>query len=204
MIKAIFFDLDGVLTTDKTGSVSCAKYIAPKINIGFQDLFISKKDFDSATDVGEISDLDVWTNACKQFGKTLNPKWLREAYLSTPIDEKMVEYAKWLKKKFKVGIITDNSVERVQALIRKHSWTDIFDPIVVSSAVKSTKRDTKIFEIATQMAKVNSNECLFIDNSQRNIDSANKAGLTGIFFDDEKRDFTKLFNAVDALANKIN
>lgn len=202
-MKVIFFDLDGVLTTDKSGSLSCAKYIAQKINIDFHKLYECKKKFDHATDNGEAREEDVWSTACESFGKILNPQWLFEAYLSTPMDEKMIDYAKWLKGKFKVGIITDNSVERVQAIIQKHNWTNIFDPIVVSGAVKCTKRDTKIFEIAAQIAKVNPNDCIFIDNSQRNIDSATKAGFAGIFFEDEKRDLTELFNMVNKISSLV-
>ena len=71
-----------------------------------------------------------------------------------------------------------------QEVFEYKNWYNIFDVIVVSEEVKSTKKGTKIFEIATQRAKVNPKECIFIDNSQKNIDSAQKTGIAGVYFDD--------------------
>lgn len=38
MIKAIFFDFDGVLTTDPTGSVSITNYLAAKAGISVEHI----------------------------------------------------------------------------------------------------------------------------------------------------------------------
>lgn len=197
MIKRIFFDVDGVLTTDKTGSVATSKYFAKKLGLNFQEVFEYKKKFDGDTDSGKISDFDVWKRTCEKFNVEFNPDSLHEAFLSTPIDEKMVQYAMQLKNKYSVGIITDNSINRMNAIAQKNNWPNIFDIIVISQDVKCTKKGTKIFEIATQRANVKPKECIFIDNSQRNVDSAQKAGVVGVYFDDEKRDYESLFKMID-------
>ena len=199
MIKTIFFDLDGVLTTEKTGSITTSKYFAKKLGVNFQEVFEYKKKFDGDTDIGKISDFDIWKKTCEKFGCRFSLEHLHEAFLSTPIDEKMVQYAIKLKSKYIVGIITDNSIGRIDAIVEKNNWSNIFDVIIISEEVRSTKKETKIFEIATQRANVNSEECIFIDNSQKNIDSAQKAGFVGVYFDDEIRDYENLFKMIDEI-----
>lgn len=198
MIKRIFFDLDGVLTTYKTGSFTTSKYFAEKLGVDFQDVFEYKKQFDKDTDSGKISEFDVWKKTCERFGIEFNKEYLYEAFSSTPIDERMIQYAIQLKDKYEVGIITDNSIERANIISEKNSWSDIFDIIVISEDVKCTKEGVEIFNIATQRANVNPEECIFIDNKQENIDVAAKAGLMGVYFDDAIRDYEKLRDVVES------
>ena len=197
MIKGIFFDLDGVLTTDKTGSVTTSKYFEKKLGINFEQVVKYKKSFDEDIDSGKMSVLDVWEKTCEKFGVEFSPTDLYEAFLSTPIDNKMVEYALRLKDKFIVGIITDNSVERARSIIEKNSWSGIFDVIIISEEIKETKKGTKIFEIAAQKANINPKDCIFIDNKQSNVDSAQKAGFIGVHFDDQIRNYRELVETIE-------
>lgn len=202
MIKKIFFDFDGVLTTDKTGSHTSCKYFSKKIGVDAQDLFSKVKQFDEEIDAGKISQKDVWESICKEAEVEYNPNWLQEAFRNTPIDEKMLEYARQLKNKYSVGIITDNSTERINIIMEQNKELNIFDTIIISEQVKFTKKGTEIFKITTQKAKVNAEECIFIDNKQENVDSAEKAGFKGVYFDDEKRDYDNLFKIMDEIIKK--
>lgn len=199
MIKKIFFDFDGVLTTDKTGSYTNSKYFSQKIGIDAQELLSKVKQFDEKIDAGKISIKDVWKSICKEAEVEFNPIWLQEAIINTPIDERMLEYARYLKNKYSVGIITDNSTERMNIIMEQNKGFNIFDTIIISEDVKCTKKGTKIFEVAIQRANVNAKECIFIDNKQQNVDSAKKAGFIGVYFDDEKRDYDNLFKIIDEI-----
>ena len=199
MIKKIFFDFDGVLTTDKTGSETHSKYFSQKIGVNAQELLSKVKQYDGEIDAGKISIKDVWESICKEAKIEFNPNWLQEAFISTPIDERMLEYARQLKNKYSVGIITDNSTERMNVIMEQNKGFNIFDTIIISEDVKCTKEGTEIFEITTQRANVNAKECIFIDNKQKNVDCAKNAGFIGIFFDDEKRDYDNLFKTIDEI-----
>lgn len=199
MIKKIFFDFDGVLTTDKTGSHTNCKYFSQKIGVDAKELLSKVKQFDEKIDAGKISEKDVWESICKEAGVEFSPNWLQEAFINTPIDELMLEYARQLKNKYSVGIITDNSTERMNIIIEQNQGFNIFDTIVISEDVKCTKKGTEIFKVTTQRANVNAKECIFIDNKQKNVDSAKNAGLIGVYFDDEKRDYDNLFKIIDEI-----
>ena len=199
MIKKIFFDFDGVLTTDKTGAETHSKYFSQKIGVNAQELLSKVKQYDGEIDAGKISIKDVWESICKEAKIEFNPNWLKEAFISTPIDERMLEYARQLKNKYSVGIITDNSTERMNVIMEQNKGFNIFDTIIISEDVKCTKEGTEIFEITTQRANVNAEECIFIDNKQKNVDTAKKVGFIGVYFDDKKRDYDNLFKIIDKI-----
>lgn len=196
MTKYIFFDMDGVLTTDTTGSYTTAQFFADKFEIDFDELFQYTKPFDSDIDAGKLTVNEVWANVAKKYNKEFKDEYIREAFLSTPIDSKMLEIVDKLKENYKVGIITDNSIERANAIFDKNGFREIFDTIIISGEVKSTKKSVKIFKIAAGKAEVECNECVFIDNNTNNAKVADEASFRGIWFDDQARDYDKLWNEI--------
>ena len=196
MTKYIFFDMDGVLTADTTGSYTTAKFFADKFEIDFDELFQYTKPFDSDIDAGKLTVNEVWANVAEKYNKEFKDEYIREAFLSTPIDSKMLEIVDKLKENYKVGIITDNSIERANAIFDKNGFREIFDTIIISGEVKSTKKSVEIFNIAAEKAGVECNECVFIDNNLNNAKVADEAGFKGIWFDDQARDYDKLWNEI--------
>ena len=196
MIKYIFFDMDGVLTTDTTGSYTTAKFFADKFEIDFDELFQYTKPFDSDIDAGKLTVDEVWARVAEKYGKEFKAEYIKEAFLSTPIDAKMLEIVEKLKENYKVGIITDNSIERAHAIFDKNRFRNIFDTIIISGEVKSTKKNVEIFKIAAEKAGVECRECVFIDNNPNNAKVADEAGFKGIWFDDQVRDYDKLWNEI--------
>ena len=196
MTKYIFFDMDGVLTTDTTGSYTTAKFFADKFKIDFDELFQYTKPFDSDIDAGKLTVNEVWAKVAEKYNKEFKDEYIREAFLSTPIDAKMLEIVDKLKENYKVGIITDNSIERANAIFDKNNFREIFDTIIISGEVKSTKKSVEIFNIAAKKAGVECNECVFIDNNPNNAKVADEAGFKGIWFDDQARDYDKLWNEI--------
>ncbi|MCL2383820.1 MAG: HAD-IA family hydrolase [Oscillospiraceae bacterium] len=136
---------------------------------------------------------------CEKFDVEFSREHLIEAFESAPIDKKMLEYAIQFKTDYTVGIITDNSVARVDTIMLKNNWSDIFELVIVSEEAKCTKKGTEIFEISAQRANVKPEECIFIDNKQKNVDSAIKAGFYGVYFDDEVRDYDSLFKSIEEI-----
>ena len=58
-----------------------------------------------------------------------------------------------------------------------------FDGIVLSSTIGKTKPSKDIFEHLLKKYNLNSNECLFIDDSPANIRGAKEVGIEGYLFD---------------------
>ena len=59
-------------------------------------------------------------------------------------------------------------------------------------AVGSTKTDRAIFDHALALARAAPSECIFIDNTARNLSVPREMGIDGIYFDDEANDIPGL------------
>lgn len=141
----------------------------------------------------------VWRAACEAMGKALDIGLLAEAFGSTPPNAGMFALARRLKTGYAVGIITDNSRDRVDPL-RKHRGLDaLFDPIVVSAEVGRRKRGKEIFLHARARADAVPGENVFIDNSGANLVVARALGMHAAFHDDGKNDVVSLAKALGRL-----
>ena len=196
MIKYIFFDMDGVLTTHTTGSYTTCKFFADILDCDFDELFAYIRQYDSDIDSGALSLENLWRKAFEKYNKEYKNEYMYESFLSTPIDSKMLEIVYELKKNYKVGIITDNSIERAEAIFDKNDFRNIFDTLVISEEAKATKKSTKIFKLTATRANVECNECVFIDNNSNNVKVAQEAGFKGIYFNDQERDYNRLFKDI--------
>jgi len=192
--KAIFFDYDGVLTTDKTGSLSTNKYLSKITGIDYNKIDSIIRPYNDDLLMGKISHLDIWDDICNKLNIKLNYKVLIDAFKSTPINNGMFLLAKKLNKKYDVGIITDNKKNRIDCL-REHQKLDtIFSPIIVSAEIGCNKKNKAIFEKAISSLQLKPEDCIFIDNTNDNLVIPKEMGMVTIFHDDKINDIVRLEN----------
>lgn len=115
-----------------------------------------------------------------------------DAFDSTPINYPVLELAKNLKSSYSVGIITDNSSDRMERLVGLHSFKSIFDPIVVSADCCSSKHTPDLFMHALELIGIKPEESIFIDNTEKNLVIANGVGMHVIHHDDEINDVARM------------
>jgi putative hydrolase of the HAD superfamily len=191
-IKAIFFDYDGVLTTDKTGSISTCRYISERTGIRLPEVVAAFRVHNRDLTIGRRSHADVWPAICVALGREISMDLLVDAFDSTPTNVEMNVLARQLKKSHLVGIITDNKRDRIERLRATRRLDQIFQPIVVSADVGCTKEDERIFHIALEQAGVDARESIFIDNSRINLVAAASVGMHTVHFDDAANDVQAL------------
>ena len=188
MIQAVFFDFDGVLTRDRTGTITTCRHLAQATGIAFEDLRAAMDPHRLALLKGETTREATWPLVCEAVGRDIPRELLVRAFESTPLDTAMFAFANSLARHGRLGIITDNPKDRMD-VVRATLWLDrVFDPIVVSAEAGCCKDDPRIFEKALAAAQVTPQGAVFIDNSQENVDVARSIGMHGVFFDDDKRD----------------
>jgi putative hydrolase of the HAD superfamily len=197
-IRAVLFDFDGVLTTDKTGSLTTTRYLSQRTGIELSIVQSAFRRFNNDLTLGRTTHAAVWGDICADLGQPIGFPLLEEAFESTPLNERMLGIARELRSRHAVGIVTDNKKDRIDALKRLHDLPRLFDPIVVSSEVGRGKDDPGIFLGALQSLRVKPEECIFIDNNEDNLVAPNAMGMKTIHFDDEKQDFEALLAALKA------
>ncbi|MEO2219155.1 HAD-IA family hydrolase [Chromobacterium vaccinii] len=192
MISTVFFDFDGVLTTDKYGSDTTNRYLGNTTGLGFERVDRAMERYNDALLLGRLSHCDIWPDLCRELEVDIDFALLDVAFRSTPMNEGVLALARRLQGRFRLGIITDNKQDRMDCLRALHGLDALFDPIVVSAAVGADKLDGEIFRHALALRGLRPEQCLFIDNSRRNLETAGRMGMATIFYDDEANDVQRL------------
>lgn len=214
MIKAVFFDFDGVLTKDELEVTTTARYVAKKLGSELEEICQIYKNSADVWKVytAEITEEQSWRafyNKLKSVGKILMDyddfrAIRKEAFASTLLDRTMIDLVKKIKSNgYLVGLITNNCIERIQVISEKYGFNDIFDVIVVSEEVKAIKNQTIPFYLALKKAKVKGEESIFIDNDPAYLPVASDAGFITIHFDHDKRDYNQLYKSLSKAGVKI-
>ena len=191
-VKAIFFDYDGVLTRDKTGSLTMNRFVSEQTGIPYESVSRAFSTHNKGLNEGRSGYDEVWPAVCAELGRDLPLELLTRAFESTPVNEEMFCLARELKREYSVGIITDNKKDRIDYLRQYQRLPELFAPIIVSAEVRCTKADTRIFQLATACLGVDPEDIVFIDNTPSNLVAASTIGIKTVFFDDERNDVAGL------------
>jgi len=192
VIKAIFFDYDGVLTTDKTGSLTTNQYLSRMAAVEYETVRRAFSKYNQDLLIGKITHREIWDDVCAAMRCKIDFSLLEQAFLSTPANDVMLALARRLKPKYALGIITDNKKDRIDCLRMSQGLDAVFNPIVVSAEVGSGKDSAAVFEHALHCLDMRPEESIFIDNNPENLIVPKALGMGIIFHDDEKNDLGKL------------
>lgn len=193
MIKAILFDFDGVLTTDATGSQSICNYICKKTGLDAEAFKKEYYKYNNDLLYGKINHENIWKALCKGLNTEIDIGILHKSFVNTPIDSQMIAFVDELKKQnYKIGMVTDNKKDRIDDIVKYYDWNKIFDTITISADIGSGKDCNKIFEKTIECFNVTADECVFIDNQEKNLIIPKSMGMNVIYFDHEKRNYKKL------------
>lgn len=201
MIKAVLFDFDGVLTTDATGSESIWNYVCKKTGLDIEKFKnVYYKYNDDLLD-GKTNHKDIWEPLCKELNTNIDINILYESFINTPIDNKMMEIVHKLKEQdYKIGMVTDNKKDRIDDIVKYYNWKQTFDKIAISAEIGSGKEHNRIFEETLKSLNVKAEECVFIDNQEKNLIIPKNMKMKVIYFDHEKRNYEQLIKKLNDLS----
>ena len=91
------------------------------------------------------------------------------------------------KKLYLLSNISKGFVENYSKTKWIKELFDNFDGMVFSGVIGKIKPDKDIFEHLLKTFNLNADECIFIDDSQKNIDGAKKVGIKGYLFDGDAK-----------------
>lgn len=189
MIKAVFFDFDGVLALEPNGGDAIGKALATQTGIPYEKLRPIYGKY--------ASQLVLEHRRYETILKPLNDELKTRLTIGDIIaatrtarpNLEMLDLARQLRAAGCItGIITDNNIDRVGALHELFGLGD-FEPLVVSADVGHGKwQGPKILEIALERANVKPQESLFIDNLEKNLVFAAELGMQTYWHDDKTND----------------
>lgn len=182
MIKAIIFDLGGVVFTN--GSTRFIEYLDKKSRLDKDEIHsILMGDLGNSYRLGTISKHDFWERFIKQLGLEESPEELEYEWVNGyELISETKDLIDELSKKYKVYFLSDNVKERVERLNEKHNFVDWFEDGIFSHEAGVKKPDLKIYQIALEITGVKGEEVIFIDDRPENLPPAQELGLQTLLF----------------------
>lgn len=94
----------------------------------------------------------------------------------------MLELLQKLKTRYKLGLISNTTIFE-SAVLDKLDIRNLFDVISFSWETGYLKPSKEAFELTLQKLTVHAEESIFIDDGQKNVDSAIRIGMHGIRYE---------------------
>ncbi len=198
-ITTIFFDFDGVLTTDKSEAVTTAASLSKALRIPQHELMMTYLRYVEQCYLGgELQKLtEELFNTVEE---KVTMKMMLDAFRETKKYKPMFMLAATLKEEgYQLGIITDNIRERMELLEDEWKLHRLFKVIVCSFDEKIRKDNKKIFLRAVTTAKCKPEEAVFIDNTPSNLVQSRSIGMHTYHFDDQRKDMQALCTFLEKL-----
>lgn len=203
MIKAIIFDLGGVLMTD-VPLKQIAEELSKESPLSEQEIHTHLYPTEHWTllTLGKITEDEYWDhflhaltqaegkiNADKKYLKDKVRSSLYPLKHSTRIVNLLknhsFDYAQDLR--YKLGILSNHAKEWSEYMKQSFDLFKSFDQIIFSCDIGLRKPDPKSYQIALERLQSDPNECVFIDDKKRNTDAAEKLGIKGIVFEESSK-----------------
>ena len=186
--KNIIFDLGGVILNidlRKTQDAFAAlgvKNIDEVFRMGHIDSFFK------SYETGAIDDAAFIASVQNLAGIKLAPEIVIEAWNALLIDfpPERINFLKKIRSKYRLFLLSNTSAlhhTRFHEIFKQEfdgSLDDLFDKAYYSHIIKLHKPDTASYKLIIDENQLNAGETLFIDDSEANVEGAERAGLRGL------------------------
>jgi epoxide hydrolase-like predicted phosphatase len=183
--KAVVFDFGGVMTREpkKEAVVQFLRSTFGLSEAEFEKVNLEKRE---AVKAGK-SDEEFWRKFAEKKGIILSPNWsqtfkmvMKDAISINP--EVYVLVAELKAKQIPVALLS-NIDTRLAKLVREFGLYEPFEPCLLSCEIGVEKPDPKAYQVLLEQLNLStSEEVIFIDDRQENIDVALKLGFDAILF----------------------
>ncbi len=184
----MLFDFGGVIV--RTEYQAPREHLAERLNMTYEDL--SKVVFESETSrqasVGRMTTEAHWAAVAGRLARPASeaPKLREEFFAGDVLDRELVEYIRSLRPRFKTGLLS-NAWPDTRDYLTQNSLIEAFDVVIISAEVGVMKPQPAIFELALKQLEVTPPEAVLIDDTNLNVEAAQKFGMRGILFRDPRQ-----------------
>jgi HAD superfamily hydrolase (TIGR01509 family) len=177
--KAIIWDFFGVINTD-TGTLWV------KNNVPNVDTQLLLRGMFPRVDVGEIHESEFFEIASKIVGRpsdAVRNEWFELSAVNASVVNIITE----LKPRLKMVLCTNAPHELVTDILVHLGIYHLFDHIFISSDLKLIKPSPEIFNHVLKEAGIVSEEAIFVDDSARNVEGAERIGIKSLLYKDAEQ-----------------
>ncbi len=207
MIKAIIFDMDGLMIDSEKISYKCYKAILNKYGYSFTlDEYI--KDYPgkplmaSLEFINEKYHLNYDVQEQLEYFHQLEYDFIENE--GVQLKKGLLELLHYLKENNYQTIIASSShQERAETLLKAHHISHYFDDTVYGKEVKRGKPFPDIFLKACEKLNIQTNEALVLEDSEAGIQAAYDAGIPVICIPDLKYPQQEYIDKTEAVLESL-
>lgn len=200
-IKAIIFDWGGVCCGE--GEPFASKALQNKIGLSPDQIAEKVRDIYTGYYVGKYDKDLFWRSVMSFFNLKedyeINPEILSGAYLNSyKVYDDVLDLILKLKKEYKIGLLSNLTPEMKDKILFAHNLEKYFEVMVFScdNDVSAMKPQKKPYEIILHKLGLEADQCLFIDNSIKNVEAAEKIGMQAMLFTDKNSFFKDILKLI--------
>jgi epoxide hydrolase-like predicted phosphatase len=183
MIKNIIFDLGNVLISFRPSEYFDKKnFPAAMKTIILADIFGSKEWL--MIDNGDITTQGAIDAISKR--STLNKEEITHIFnlrtdLMFPLDTNIKLLPELKKEGFRLYFLSNFPLDIFEEVRTGYFFFNYFDGGIISAEAKSSKPEPEIYKILMEKYSLLPDQCLFIDDLEKNVQTAESLGMKGIF-----------------------
>lgn len=184
MIKAIFFDMAGVIYED--GLKAGIFRYEQEFDVPHGKLYTILHDHHGWKDfsLGRISEND-FLKLCEARSVGCKFDWSKIIdYIvdCSVVHSNVIQLLKELSSKVLIGVISNNPLEWFELFLKKHNIQDLIKVKAVSGYMHVRKPSREIFVTALQMANVFPHEAIYVDDREEMVVEAKALGIHTVIF----------------------
>lgn len=189
-IRGLVFDFGGVITNMRW---DVARRLEEEHTLERNTLLRTLYDADDwrAVELGQ-GDIELWRLAAHRrleeaAGRELPP--LHQHWRdSWRLIEENLALLRALRPPYKAGVLSNADISLEDRMRDGLGIYDLFDTVISSAAVGMAKPDHRIYHLAAERLGLPPEECVFIDDLERNVTAAREVGMAAVHFRVHKGD----------------
>lgn len=187
MLKAIVFDLGGVIFSSNATSYEGREKLARQIGIEpskLQEFWFERRE---QIIIGKISEDGFFGELISTHQLPISLQEIKDIIRdSDVINQEMLTILAGLKNHFQLFALTNDVKEWIEYRINKFNLKKYFEMILSSSEIGLAKPDPKIYNYLFQKTDLNAKDIIFVDDRIENVNAAESLGIKSFHFTNAK------------------
>lgn len=187
MIKAVVFDLGGVIFSSNATSYEGREKVAKEWGISAKEL--QKFWFERRENLitGKISEDTFLNDLISKYNLNMSLDQIKDHIRRSDIvNEEMIKIISALKQQYKIFALTNDVKEWVEFRINAFNLNKHFDIIFSSSEIGLLKPDKRIYQYVLEKINLAPEEIIFIDDREENVKASLNLGIKSFHFTNAK------------------